>query len=479
MRMKFRGLSLILICTLKGMAQDYQAVNGSPYAGAMGVGSNPASILNTPYPWDITIFSTQVKNTTNAITFADLSYLSHGDTIGYKWKNGPLKRYAAFNYDVHLLNVRIALGRKQAISFGANLRGYGAARTGLVNYNDTLQNMNQFFSINEGNKYQAQFVTSSWLELYGTYARTIWDDPVSRLNAGFTIHAQRGLSGAFVQLTNGAVSRSAQDSLTIYSLAGGAAKYGYSSNFDSWHNSNSTTQNLKNLLSLSRGGASFDLGIEYLVKSENVHLFGEADDYFEYEWKIGVSLMDIGANLYQYGSQSRSVANPKNTVSDVNLNEKFNFVSSLRGFNDSLATVVNSYSLLRGRFIIWNPARLVVNVDRTLPEHFALNTELTINLGGDNTGQRLFTKEITLLAVTPRWETKSLGGYLPLTVTTDGQVWVGGAAKVGPLLFGVHNWSAVFSKTKTQNGGFYLALVLRPGKGFSFKEPKEYTCPKL
>jgi hypothetical protein len=91
----------------------------------------------------------------------------------------------------------------------------------------------------------------------------------------------------------------------------------------------------------------------------------------------------------------------------------------------------------------------------------------------------LFTKEITFLAVTPRWETKSLGGYLPLTVTTDGRIWVGGAAKAGPLLFGVHNWGTVFSKTKSQNGGFYLALVLRPGKGFSFTEPKQYTCPKL
>jgi hypothetical protein len=101
-----------------------------------------------------------------------------------------------------------------------------------------------------------------------------------------------------------------------------------------------------------------------------------------------------------------------------------------------------------------------------------------LNLGGSNKAQQLFTKEITLLAVTPRWETKNLGGYLPIQVTTDGKVWVGGAFKAGPLLLGVHNWANLYSRSKMQNGGFYMALVIRPGKGFLQKEDKKYTCPK-
>src|SRR5579859_4006112 len=267
--MKFvaTGVFFVLICTLRVTAQDYQAINRSPFAGSMGVANNPATILSTPYPWDITVFSVQVKNTTNAITFTNLSYLSHKDTLGYRWTQGYLKRYAAFNYNIHLLNARIALGRNQAIAFGANLRGYGAVRTGPANYNDTLQNMNQFFTINEGTNYSAQFVTSSWLELFGTYSRTLLDDAFGRLNAGVTIRAQRGISGAFAQLTGGTVNRTALDSQTIYSLAAGAAKYGYSANYDTWHNNNSTTQNLKDFLTHTRAGASVDLGVEYLVRT--------------------------------------------------------------------------------------------------------------------------------------------------------------------------------------------------------------------
>lgn len=471
------GVFFILIRTLGATAQDYQAINGSPFAGSMGVANNPATILSAPYPWDITLFSVQLKNTTNAVNFTNLSYLSHKDTLGYKWTPGNLKRYAAVNYNVHLLNVRLSLGRKQAISFGANLRGYGAVRTGLANFNDTVQTVNQFFTINENTTFQGQFVTSSWLELYGTYSRTIWDDGFGRLNAGVTLHVMRGISGAYAQLSDGAVNRTVQGNQIAYSLAGGKAVYGYSGNYDQWHDNKSTGRNLKDFLSPTRGGAAIDLGVEYLVKTQAVHVFGDEDDYYDYEWKIGAALLDLGANTYQYGSQSRAASNPKTSVSDLQLNNKFYNISSVAAFNDSLATIVNSISPLQGHFRVWNPTRLVIDVDRPLPDHFALNTELTLNLGS-NTNKRLFTKEITLLAITPRWETKRLGGYLPITVTTDGKVWVGGAAKVGPLLLGVHNWADVFTKTNALNGGFYLAVVIRPGKGFSFKEDKQYTCPK-
>jgi hypothetical protein len=468
-----------LMLSLCGQAQDYHAIEGSPYAGAIGVANNPASIVNTPYPWDITIFSAQETNTTNALKFADFGYLTR-DTIHYSWVNGRLARYAAFNFNVHLLNVRLAMGRKQAISFGANIRGYGAARTGPVTYNDTLQNMNQFFNINEGTVYNAAMVSSSWVEGFISYSRTLLDNAYGRLNGGVTLKGMRGISGAYAQLNGGSVNRTITpgDPLTVYDLAAGSGRYGYSSNYDYWKNDQSTTRNLEDFLGHTKPGAALDLGVEYLVKPQTVNVYGEGDSYYDYDWKIGISLLDIGYNQYRYGSQSRVIGDPKTNVTDSALNEKFDVIKSVAGFNDSMSTIVNSFNSIPGGFKVWNPARLVINIDRPLPNHFAVNTNLTLNLGGSNAGQRLFTKEITLLSVTPRWEVKRLGAYLPVEVTTDGRVWVGGALKAGPVLMGIDNWSNLFTKTKMANGGIYLALVIRPGKGFSFKEEKRYTCPK-
>lgn len=468
-----------MICSLGSDAQDYQGIQGSPYAGSLGVANNPASILNTPYPWDVTLFSVQLKNTTNAIIVTNFSYLSHQDSLDYSFANGYKKRYGAYNFNIHLLNARFALGRKQAIAFGANLKSYGAFRTTPFNYNDTIGNFNQFFSINDGTGfYQGEAVSSSWLELTATYSRTLLDNEVGRLNAGFTLKAMRGISGGYLQFSGGGLSSEYINSQLVYTLAKGNVNYGYSSNYDVWNSGHSQSQNLRDFLDQSRGGAAVDIGFEYLVKTQDVEVYGQPDDYFAYDWKIGAALLDLGLNEYQYGAQSRFAGNPRTIVSDQELDQKFDYIQSLPAFNDSLATVVGSFVHAHGDFRIWNPARLEINVDRPLPEHFAVNADLTLNLGGNNLGKQLFTKEITLFALTPRWEKRDLGVYMPVQVTTDGKVWVGGAAKLGPLFFGVHNWGNVFSKHQLQNGGFYLALVIHPENGFGFKEAKEYTCPK-
>jgi hypothetical protein len=468
-----------LLLSFGSRGQNYNALKGSPYAGAIGAADNPASILSTPYPWDITIFSMQVQNATNAVTLRPLSLLSHTDTVGFFFTNGNFKRYATFNYNIHLLNVRLALGRKAGISFGANIRGYGIAKTATANYNDTIQNTNQFFNINQGNDYSANVVSSSWIELFGTYSKTLWDDEIGRLNGGVTLKLMRGISGGFGQLNGGSVNKDITNAETVYLLNSANARYGYSSNYDGWNSQQGTTKNLKDFLSRTQGGAALDFGLEYLVKSQAVTNYSDGDTYYDYEWKIGVSLLDIGENRYTYGNQSRAVSSPKADIADSDLDSKFLGVTTLAQFNDSLATIVNNIGTLSGNFAIFNPARLVVNVDRPLPNHFAVNAGLTVNLGGSNSGKTLFVKDMNLLTVTPRWETRNLGAYLPMLVTTEGKFWVGGAVKAGPLLLGIHNWANIFSKSKMQNGGFYLALVLRPGDGFSLKEDKKYTCPAI
>lgn len=479
MRSVVYGILWILIFPGICLAQNYHAIEGSPFAGSLGAAANPASILSTPYPWDVTIFSVQEQHSTNAITLHDFSLLSLGDTITYQWTPGYKKRFIALDFNVHLLNARIALDRRQAIAFGANLRGYGVARTGPVNYHDSLRNMNQFFDINQNTIYNGNMTTSSWLELFVTYSRTIVDDEYKRINAGITLRGMRGISGAFAQMAGGGVGRGVSGTQTIYFMKAGSARYGYSSNYDRWKKNNSTMQNLQDLFGNSRPSVSLDLGLEYWVKSQAVVNNIEKDEaYYDYEWKIGVALLDIGQNVYKFGTQSRTASQPRSDISDFDLNKKFDTARTLSQFNDSLATIVNNIAALNGLFKIWNPTRLVINVDRPIQNNWSINGNLSLNMPWTSTTKRLVIKDLSLLTITPRWEKKKLGAYLPIQVTTDGKFWIGGAFKAGPLLFGWHNWANIFSKSRMANGGFYLALVVRPGGGpKGEKEDKRYSCP--
>jgi hypothetical protein len=459
-------------------SQNYHAVNGSSYAGSLGVGNNPASIVNTPFAWDVDVFSVQAKPATNAVAVYKYSLLSSPANSEYLFSGGNYKRFAQADFNINLFNTRIAINRRAAIAGGVNIRSYTNIKTSPYNFIDTLKSARAFFLMNRDNaNYSFDLTSSSWIEIFGTYAQTILDDPNRRLNAGVTVRVSRGLSGAHASLTSGKVERTIQNGQEVFVLKDALARYGYSSNYDGWQKSKGSGQNVRDFVINSEGGASFDIGVEYLVKPYVIEDFNDNEDrYYDYDWKIGISLLDIGLNQYKYGTNSRSTRGFRDDITDIDLDEKFVGIGDFRDFNDSLATIVNSISRLSGKFSIVNPARLVLNVDRYLFDAFYINADVSVNLSS-LAKKRLYVRDQNLVALTPRWETRRWGFYLPVLYNTEQQLRIGGAVKAGPLLIGIHNWATLFAKNRMQNGGGYLAIIVRSGRNSEAKRSKKYDCP--
>jgi hypothetical protein len=459
-------------------AQNYHAVNGSSYAGVLGAGNNPASIVNTPFAWDVDVFSFQVKPATNAVTVHKYSLLSTGANSEYQFDAGKYKRFVNANFNVNLFNTRIALNRRAAIAGGINIRSYTNVKTSPYYFIDTIQTARDFFVLNDGNtQHSLSMTTSSWAEIWGTYAQTLLDNERMRLNAGVTLRVSRGLSGGHAGLSSGRVERVMQGSTVNYILRDVTARYGYSANYDPWINDAPTGKNLKNFVTNTEGGASIDVGVEYLIKEKGFQFFNDDEDrYFDYDWKIGISLMDVGMNQYRYGSNSRVASGFKDNITSLDLDKKFNGVEGFKDFNDSLETIVSSMSTLSGKFSVLTPARLIVNVDRYLFDAFYVNADLSINLSSLS-DKCFYVKEMNLLTVTPRWETRRWGFYMPILYNTENQLRIGGAVKAGPLLIGIHNWGTIFAQNKMQNGGGYLAFIIRPKRDTGEKRSKKYDCP--
>jgi len=102
-----------------------------------------------------------------------------------------------------------------------------------------------------------------------------------------------------------------------------------------------------------------------------------------------------------------------------------------------------------------------------------VNGELSLNLTTISS-TTASVQELNFLTVTPRWEKSELGAYLPISITNQGQFWVGAAAKVGPLLIGLHNLGWLLTKKSFPNGGGYLAIIIHPGE----HEKDGVPCPK-
>ncbi len=462
-------------------AQNYHAIQGSNFAAALGIQNNPASIANTPFSWDLVVAGLQLTSSTNAFTIYNYSLVSSPANSQYYFKKGEFSRFADLNFNLNIINTHIALNRKTSIGFGANIRGYTNASTSQFNFIDTLHGTGNFFLINQNNNnLQAKLSSSSWLEAFATYSHTLFDNENGRLNAGLTLKVSKGISSAYGNINNGQFTSTIQNNKQVYNVTNANAVYGYSANYDQWKKTNTTAQNLNNfLLANTEGGASFDLGVEYLVKPQGTTSFDDEVNYYDYDWKIGLSLLDIGGNQYKYGSESRSFAGLKSNINNLALDKKFDSTTqNFKNFNDSLASITNMSSLAGIKYKVFNPMRMVINIDRFLYGNFYLNADLVIGMPPTLLKKFQRVRDMGMLTITPRWETKNLGVYMPIQLNANNQFWIGGAFKAGPLLLGVHNWANIFAKNKMQNGGGYIALIIHSPKDLQGKKDKKLDCPK-
>lgn len=487
--MRLYKLGIFLLCTLGFsvlFAQNYQAINGSSYAGSLSAQNNPASIVQVPFSWDITPFAVQTKQATNAFVINNFSLLSPSSNAKLVGKNGTAKRFVFTNQNIRLLNTRINLNNVAAIAFGVNIRSYVYATTSQVNWQDTTQRLQDFMKINSARlPLSGESRGSAWAELYGTYARTIYSDDRRILTAGLTLKINRALAGEYVSATG--LNYIPAGNTAGYQVTGGNVQYGYSSNFDEIDSNRSASANRKSFFQHTMAGISADAGLEYTLLDDEA---GEEGNDFTYRTKIGISLMDVGRNKFRYSSRSSNAAGIKPNMSDTAVSNAFFNINSTDDFNNGLKTVAASFTSLAGLFNIYQPARVILNVDQHLANNFYLNGELTVPVFPLVPKQIRYIKDMNLVAVTPRWETKTWGAYLPLQLNNQKQLWLGAAFKAGPLLLGSHNLANIVSKNKIQSGGFYLALTIRPGKNRdgseggsaergSRRSRQSLECPKL
>lgn len=468
------------LCTPALYGQNYTATNGSSYTGALNVHNNPAAIVNSPLKWDFCLFGFQEKHTTNGVIVKNYSLLSKPTNVELDIPDGAYRRYADFNFNLNLFNGRIALSRWSAIAFGANLKSYMTGQTNESYFSDTLGNFARYFLFNEGTtdmNYQAS--VSNWAELYFTYGQTIIDNEKARFNAGLTLKMNKGLAAGFIKATNIGFARTSSNP-PHFRLSSAELDFGYSANYDRWDSKRSFQQNFSDAMDATKNNFSLDIGFEYLVKLQSIPSVFNQERFYDYDWKIGLSVLDIGYSLYPFGQYSTRARSLNADVVDTLLDQTLstNVSGTLGEFRDSLSRLYTPLGTYTGNFGIGNPGRVVLNVDKFIAESFFINADLSISFSYFSKRVNLPARDLNLLTVTPRWETRKQGFYLPVYFNNRSQLWVGGAVRVGPVLFGLHNWGNLFLKNKIQRGGFYLALILKASDYTGTRSDKRLDCPR-
>lgn len=461
-------------------AQQFQALHGSPFAGSLSSDYNPAAVLDAPYRWDVTLFGVQGKVISNSFKVIHYNLFSNYQNAELKSTNGSFRRYAHASGSVNLLHAQYRINHRSAVSFGINLRSYFHGQASPFNYADTFRNAVDFVNHNRtGNgvpPFRGNGQSSSWLEYNLGYSRILRENELGRWQAGVQLRIMNSLAGGTGRVNNLYVVTD-KTSANDYLLAQGNGYYGYSKNVDVLDSNQSFWSNYHNFMRGTLLNLGMDIGVEYVRYIDDYSsTYRPGALAAEYDWKIGISLLDIGKNTYEYGKYSMSFTGFQPNVRVSRLDSTFGHYHNLHDLNDSLRTIVSGYDSLRGRFSINNPTRLLVSFDKSLPNNFYVNAEVQFQFGSTRSLTHLNTRELLAVALTPRWETKTWGLYLPIQYTTEGNTWLGFAFKAGPLILGLHNVAWLFSKSSLPNGGGYLALQIHPWG--NHEEDNSYPCPR-
>ena len=432
-------------------AQSYHALNGSPYAGSTSRFNNPAAPIMGAYSWEFSPLSYQISLSSNSLFL---------DTAAFRVRPGLMNHFVHGNTDIGILNGMFKIGSRWAISAGIRGRSYNHYKTQPINIVDTTSSLFSFLKDNRSTPNIGGYIThSGWLEGDINVSTLLLSNESGRLSVGATLQIMKGISGAYLSLRQVTYQEFTNGPDTSYIFTGGSGKFGYNYLYDQANN----IQSFKDVLQQSLTSLGASIGVEYM------HYNANADENIRksplaYNWKLGISILDIGANRYKYAGPSRNFGNPKFPISDAQIENAFMGANNLPDLVDSVSSLFNTATPVSGIFKISLPTKLVVNFDKKIYKGVYVNANVNLNLVSDESAKKWRTREINLVTLTPRWENEWFGIYLPVQLTSQGEAWLGAAVKIGPLTMGVHNfeWTKSLSKEPSLRGGGYLTLSVHP-----------------
>lgn len=472
--MRIKQLALILIpallfqATNSGFAQQYHAIHGSPYAGVSGAFNNPASIGNSLHRWDLQLFSGQTSIYTNTI-WAQSVKNAVSNKPGDYIKDGFLTRNFNTNSDLSLLSAMYRINKKHAVAIAFRGKMYNHIFTNNFNIQDTSTSLRSFFKLNRTTPFlESKSIHVGWAELNLTYAGALLETDNNRLTVGATLQLSKSLIGGFSKMNKARFRENINGSDTSYTSTSGVGEYGYSANYDVLQQFGATSATIKSFINQAKSAIGLTVGFEYLNYDNETYLDNRNYSGRMYNYKIGFSIVDIGAQKFNTSEYTGRFSENNNGISDAAIARAFNGVNNTRDLRDSLGVIYDSVQVLPAQFTIGNPTRAILNFDKQINPHFFVNTQMVIHLSNAKNALKQKSNDYSFITVTPRWETLNWGIYMPIQYTRDGQVWTGLALKAGPVIAGIHRLG-ILKQGSLLNGGGYILLNIHP---FRKKEMK-------
>ncbi|MCK9617791.1 MAG: DUF5723 family protein [Lentimicrobiaceae bacterium] len=446
-------------------------MTNSNYAGSVGVIQNPSSMLTSKLYFDINLLSGGAFADNNYVYFskneykfsrflqANPSFPEHGETgdIVYDNYNKDLK--SAYG------NIRVMGPSAMVVSGKHAFAIYSGVRVGVSAHNAPYElakfvfeelDAPEQFNVRYNDTKKFGFAAMAWGEVGVSYAYSVYEKRLDHVAAGITIKKLFGYSGGYIAGNNIDYMVPNADTIFIYNLN---AKGGLSLPVDYGNNEYPGPGGL-----FRGSGWGFDLGFTYekkLKEISNRHYSNLcAQKYVDYQYRLGVSLVDIGSIKFTQNARALSFDNVSHNwyeVSDLNYTD---IDSTLIEFSNRFYG--NPTQLVSGNsFKIFLPTALSVQFDYHLAANYYLNSSLYYGFQLNAASLHRSSQ----ISVTPRYESRYLEASLPISLYEFSKPRIGLALRLGFLTLGSDKLGSFFNMNDFYGMDIYFAIKFNFSKG--------------
>lgn len=478
--MKKLVLSLIAALTLSfsAQSQDFLGYINSNYSGVTGTDLNPANVVNTRYKTDICLTGVSLSMFNNYIGLKRSAlkkdqygnYYAFDDTAfadNYLTKRvNNINKSVYFSNQIYGPSFLVSINPKNAFAIKTKVRTLinidgvepDMAQLGYTGLKDSLLWVQRLNNKNFSTQ------TMTWVEYAASYGHVFKDEGEHFLKAGITLKYIQGLQSAYMSIQNLDYEITND---TIGSFFNSDVSYGHSTNYEGTDANTDVSYNaLKPKTKFSWG---MDLGVVYEWrpnwKDYKYDMDGETNlwrkDKNKYKLRVGLSAVDIGYVNFKKGSYSR------NFTANINYWNlaTFDSVQNIDGFDSLLQA---NFPMNKGdEYYKMNlPFALSLQVDYQLYKDFYVNFTPYWSPRFKKDLEKVH--DITTFSITPRWDHKWFGAFIPVSYDVMGNTKVGLALRIGPLIVGTNSLGPWVTKKDIYGGDFYTML----------KIPIMYSRPK-
>ena len=438
-------------------AQDFIGYSNSNYAGVNGIELQPASIADSRFKLDVNVGSASIFGYNNYVALRTEAFTEKDVFNDPKFKTNYLildeskkSKSLFFRDNIQLPSVMYTLDSITAVAFTVKIRNY-------VNIDGVEPDLGRvafeelrYPSIygNELKNKKLSIQQMGWAEYGAAYARVIKEEKKHFVKVGGRIKLLQGISAEYLFVKDLNYKFAAGDSLLSVQAN---AQYGYTENlrFKSGGDSYKFT---------SAPGVGLDLGAVYEYRPNRQTYIYEMDgdtglyrkDKNKYKLKVGISIIDIGSVRFKKSIQTYDFTADANNwnISSIDIQNMNNFNTGIK----------NKFDLTSSNkaFRMSLPTAISAQIDYNFYDDFYINITPFMALQRKNDDTKIH--ELTAVSITPRWDSKWFGVFLPVSYNNLTKTNLGISLRLGPVIVGATNIWSYIGPRPLSGMDFHVAL---------------------